>query len=368
MRIKIIGDNDCARATRQLLRLAGFAVTDFLPGDAVAEGPLAGYAISIDLAPAPHTPNAHLRPDHSTHHSHTSAKEEAPRSHRDASSPSFADVASDKLSLAKAKPGASIHFDSVDSALEDAVLRHVTQLAAAPVILDRPGGMVHSERELRIVAPNTGDAIADETAAVAIEFGVLRGMLDLNSPGAHRNRGGSGAREKFRKGCATDVPEEESEISWAMRWWKRWWPFGVLAIAGTVGALWGNRAALGGTEFKVPRKDYGVMNAALGVPFVAGVMEIRRLKPTPLEPEAQGQFSTGDGLKITDGANFLVVDPCKAHAKLFASISQTGDTQLVAGMAAKKIYVCSIHVVAATRQMWRWLRALGQRAAQAPRE
>ena len=31
MRIKIIGDNNCARATRHLLRLAGFAVTEFLP-------------------------------------------------------------------------------------------------------------------------------------------------------------------------------------------------------------------------------------------------------------------------------------------------------------------------------------------------
>ena len=62
------------------------------------------------------------------------------------------------------------------------MLRHVTQLAAAPVIVDRPGGVVHSDRELRIVAPNTGDAQADEAAAVAIEFGVLRGLLDLTAP------------------------------------------------------------------------------------------------------------------------------------------------------------------------------------------
>jgi hypothetical protein len=51
MRIKIIGDNNCARATRHLLRLAGFAVTEFLPVDAVTSGPHAGYAITIDLAP-----------------------------------------------------------------------------------------------------------------------------------------------------------------------------------------------------------------------------------------------------------------------------------------------------------------------------
>ncbi len=66
MRIKIIGENGCARATRHLLRLAGFAVTDFLPADAVIEGPAAGYAITIDLSPAPHTPNAHLGPDRAT--------------------------------------------------------------------------------------------------------------------------------------------------------------------------------------------------------------------------------------------------------------------------------------------------------------
>jgi hypothetical protein len=63
MRIKIIGENNCARATRHLLRLAGFAVTEFLPADAVAGGPLAGYAITIELAPALHTPDALLRPD-----------------------------------------------------------------------------------------------------------------------------------------------------------------------------------------------------------------------------------------------------------------------------------------------------------------
>ena len=62
------------------------------------------------------------------------------------------------------------------------MLRHVTQLAAAPVIVDRPGGVVHSERELRIVVPRTGDEKADEAAAVAVEFGVLRGLLDLTSP------------------------------------------------------------------------------------------------------------------------------------------------------------------------------------------
>src|SRR5882762_11342593 len=66
MRIKIIGDNNCARATRHLLRKAGFAVTEFLPADVVTQAPHSGYVITIDLAPAPHPPDPTSEPDHST--------------------------------------------------------------------------------------------------------------------------------------------------------------------------------------------------------------------------------------------------------------------------------------------------------------
>jgi len=350
MRIKINGENNCARATRHLLRLAGFAVTESLPGDAVAAGPLAGYAITIDLAPAQNTPDAFLRPDPTTQHPHTSAKEEAPRSLRDASSPSFAESAEGEgdsgetvargaaYANAEAGRGASdeglgggkepgeiaaelvrggansfgsanglIHFDSVDSALETAVLRHVTQLAGAPVIVDRPGGVVHSDRELRIVAPNSGDAQADEAAAVAIEFGVLRGLLDLTAPGGRKS--GAGA-------------EDARKVDWR----RKWWPFGALLLAGGLGLLRGSVAAAPGRS-------------------VEDISKTRRLKPALLA--AQGQFATGEGFKITDGINFLVVDPCMGSPKLFASINQTGNAQIVAGTGSEKIYVCSIHVVAA---------------------
>jgi hypothetical protein len=50
----------------------------------------------------------------------------------------------------------------------------------------------------------------------------------------------------------------------------------------------------------------------------------------------QGQFSTGQ-----------LVDPCKGQAKFYVSINQTANTQLVAGTASKKIYICSIHAVVA---------------------
>ena len=239
MRIKIIGDNDCARATRHLLRLAGFAVTEFLPADAAAGGPLAGYAITIDLAPAPNTPDTHLRPDPATHHSRTSAYGEALRSDRSASSPAFSEtvlaggaVRADGAGEGGVTAGGGIHFDSVESALEAAVLRHVTLLAAAPVIVDRPGGVVHSDRELRIVLPNTGNAEADQAAAVAVEFGVLRGLLDL-SAGSGKTAGDSGEELKNSRGLGL--------------WRKRkWWPFGILVIAGALGILRGSLAAAPG--------------------------------------------------------------------------------------------------------------------------
>jgi hypothetical protein len=308
MRIKIIGENNCARATRHLLRLAGFAVTEFLPADAVAGGPLAGYAITIDLAPALHTSDALLRPDPPTHHDDASAREEAPRSHRDASSPAFAEATAGLPAFAKSS---SIHFDSVDSALEAAVLRHVTQLAAAPVIVDRPGGVVHSDRELRIVAPNTGDARADEAAAVAIEFGVLRGLLDLTAPASAKASAG--------------LPSDDSESSRSSRA-KKWWPFGILLLAAGLGVLRAGTAAAPGRFLQDLGKSHRLkpvllLRAAFAPDFLA---------------EAQGQFATGQGL-----------DPCKGLSKLYASISQTANTQLVAGTASKKIYVCSIHVVAA---------------------
>src|SRR5579871_3764843 len=198
MRIKIIGENNCARATRHLLRLAGFAVTDFLPADAVIQGPHAGYAITIDLSPSPavglspasavdlsldrkldlspatYTPNTHLGPDCATQQvmssasgeafrrdrpdhtdldraDHTDRDERADHADRDASLPSFAenfavaDAPGERCAKAGGGHAGYIHFDSVDSALEAAVLRHVAQLAAGPVIIDRPGGVVHSE-------------------------------------------------------------------------------------------------------------------------------------------------------------------------------------------------------------------------------
>jgi hypothetical protein len=453
MRIKIIGENNCARATRHLLRLAGFAVTEFLPAEARpgpsffrASSPLAGYAITIELAPAHHTPDgrqspptsaadfgAHSRlgPDPSAHQPHASAKEEASRPHsrlhRDASSPAFVplrgttagrpaslpdcetapagpvsspdreaavggpdsdDAGADKSAEAPAnfRSEARIHFDSAESALEAAVLRHVTQLAAAPVILDRPGGVVHSDRELRIVAPNTGDARVDEAAAVAIEFGVLRGLLDLTGTSTTcKEEPAPGKLAAFWRRVTAAGKKSASTAKLSSAGAKKWWPLGIVlfALLCSAGvsftlnaegpARWEDGAK---AKFALStRHTAGPFSFGAGPSAVKAGPSSLSANETPvlrlaaaLEPIAlrglstaltpwrlrlaaadppQGQFVTGQGIKITDGTNFLAVDPCAAQPKSYASISQTANTQLVAGTTSKKVYVCSIHVVAA---------------------
>jgi hypothetical protein len=339
MRIKIIGDNNCARATRHLLRKAGFAVTEFLPADVVTQAPHSGYVITIDLAPAPHTPNPSSKPDHSTHGLSATVIEEASsfaKASGGASLPTsdgsagilpaglHAGDGENRRRDAGATRGPFIHFDSVDGELEAAILRHVTQLAPAPVVVDRPGGVVHSERELRIVVPNSGDAKADEAAAVAVEFGVLRGLLDLISPPSLPKMRGASA------GLPSCAPGS-SKNAGGKKWWAffLWAVFAVLALAGSLPASPRRVAIKPEHVIEERRADRGSFLPAAAFP-------------------AQGQFATGQApVKITDGTNNLVVDPCKGQTKLYVSINQTANAQLVAGTASKKIYICSIHVVVA---------------------
>lgn len=134
MRIKVIGECDCARALRGLLRKGGFAVSEFLPAEVIKEMPSGGYVVRIDEGSA----------------------------------------------------GAPLYFDSVHSELERNILRHVTELSPRAVVLDRPGGQVHSDREIRIVVPR-----GNEREQSAVEFGVLRGLVDTvggREPGFSRIR------------------------------------------------------------------------------------------------------------------------------------------------------------------------------------
>ena len=131
MKIAIIGDNGTCKAARMLLRHAGFAVQE-TPARA---------AVRVWV-------------------------EERPR-------PSLSH-ASSTLSLDSSIYFDSIYFDSIDSPLEAAVARHVSQLSQHPIVIDRPGGSVRSDRELRIVVPD--DHLEQQHA---VQLGLLRGLLDF---------------------------------------------------------------------------------------------------------------------------------------------------------------------------------------------
>jgi hypothetical protein len=273
MRIKIIGDNNCARATRHLLRKGGFAVSEFIPVDAITAGPHFGYAITIELAPVdPDASRTALgvppacTPESSPLGVAACGIEEASAAVSvGASSPSLSrSPGSGKGRQAEACPTSRIHFDSVDGELEAAVLRHVAQLAAGPVVVDRPGGVVRSERELRIVVPTGRDAfgnpVMDEAAAVAVEFGVLRGLLDLAFPpplaaSVNNSAPVSGSRKGSR---------------------KKWWSLSAILLAAGLSALAGSLHAAPRHVIEGRGIDgsYLHLEAALAAP-------------------AQGQFETG---------------------------------------------------------------------------
>ena len=109
---------------------------------------------------------------------------------------------------------------------------------------------------------------------------------------------------------------------------------------------------------KIPRAQPPLGMTVPGVfpqPVKSVLLELARLNaslagshlPRASLAGAYPQFATGLGVRIYDGTNTMLVDPCKGQAKLYASVNQTANTQLVAGTASKKIYVCSIHVVVA---------------------
>jgi hypothetical protein len=58
--------------------------------------------------------------------------------------------------------------------------------------------------------------------------------------------------------------------------------------------------------------------------------------------------TTPQPVELTDGTHTAIVDPCKGQAKVYLSINQTANTQIAAGTASKKIYICSINVVVAS--------------------
>jgi hypothetical protein len=65
-----------------------------------------------------------------------------------------------------------------------------------------------------------------------------------------------------------------------------------------------------------------------------------------------GAIPTGSNtigsVKLTDGTNTAIVDPCVGQTKSYVNISLTANTKLITGTSAKKIYICQINLVVAS--------------------
>ena len=90
----------------------------------------------------------------------------------------------------------------------------------------------------------------------------------------------------------------------------------------------------------------------VGMPVILETRVVRRagLRPAAAfaAAEPQGQFSSGQAEKIFDGTNTLVVDPCTgADETVSPALIRRRTRSWLAGTSAKKIYICSIHVVVA---------------------
>ena len=113
------------------------------------------------------------------------------------------------------------------------------------------------------------------------------------------------------------------------------WQTGLLIFACCATAFIAGKSPYGAAGSKAPAGQASVSGASLGPGWLGG-------------GAPQLQFATGLGVRIYDGSNTMLVDPCKGQTKSYASISQTANTQLAAGTASKKIYICSMHVVVST--------------------
>lgn len=61
-------------------------------------------------------------------------------------------------------------------------------------------------------------------------------------------------------------------------------------------------------------------------------------------PALAAGTNTVGSIKVTDGTNTEVVDPCRGQTKVFFNISQTTNTRLVIGTASKKFYLCHLFI------------------------
>ena len=76
------------------------------------------------------------------------------------------------------------------------------------------------------------------------------------------------------------------------------------------------------------------------------------------QPQAVPARSVGQGkagasgwlFKWTDGTNTAIVNSCIGNTKSYFGINQTAGAQLITGVSAKRIYICSFNLVTATAQ------------------
>lgn len=83
---------------------------------------------------------------------------------------------------------------------------------------------------------------------------------------------------------------------------------------------------------------------------LAGAVSGSEVQVDVVAPLPAGSNEIG-GVDVTKvGGATAHLDPCQREAKIRVSISQTSGTQLIAGTASERIYICSLHLVTATAQ------------------
>jgi hypothetical protein len=122
------------------------------------------------------------------------------------------------------------------------------------------------------------------------------------------------------------------------------WAGQSVSLSGTLPAFAStpafNVAQWNGTALGAP-SAYGTSPGAVNVPGVNAY-----ITNSPSVGLNAGTNTVGS-VKMTDGTNTMVIDPCRGQTKVYVSVNQTANAQLATGTASKKIYICSIHVVVA---------------------
>lgn len=103
------------------------------------------------------------------------------------------------------------------------------------------------------------------------------------------------------------------------------------------------------TNFRVRSSAYSSGTANIGITLSAAAIEPAPTVSVGNTPNVNVQSDATVNLDKIAGST-AVADPCQVNAKNYANVSQTTNTKIVSGTSAKKIYICSLHLVTATAQ------------------